>query len=590
MQRLPLVMPVVMMVSSTWLVLSLGLEGTISLSLAGVLLCLGLLALRLRLQATSIVWTSMALGACSASVITDELGVAAGGSSGPCARVYSSPARCDGVVEQVIRRGPNRIRYVLSAEVDAQCAPCTHARVLVTEKGADSTIYVGRRRSVTGLLRRPRHPTLSGEFSEPDHLRSIGVAFVVERGRGFDAGPPSDATIWLCRARQMMVRRLESCLPADVSAIAVALVIGDRSRIDVESVRAYRLSGTAHIFSVSGSHVAIVTWLVMLLIGVRPNMVLMLLGIGSVALYTVLSGSEPPAVRSAIMGIGALIGSRWERDVNPINHLMLSILVIIGFDPTSIVSGGFLLSVTATLAMIVLVPPCRRLLHMLVIKRRPSASLVVDAVAVTWGATVGVTIPSAVLFGSVSLLALLANLVVVPLMSGSLVLGLGLALMPLPVVENALGWWLTVLVRSADVVATVAALDLTRGMNVVSVVWLSVIVTLGLCWPLAARSWPGFMVRCVGAVLMVTIVLMTLRDHGRRDLPAHIIERPAGLIVTGQRQGRTIVAFIGAPAGPIDHAARNWTLEKRPDAVVGLGLWGRRMKGALTAPPDTTRP
>ncbi|MBU3699603.1 MAG: ComEC family competence protein [Candidatus Kapabacteria bacterium] len=590
MQRFPLTMPAALTLSSTWLILSLGFEGAITLPLSCALLLAGLLAMRLRLYAVSMLCSSLAVGTCAAGAITAELGVSAGNISTPCARVTVSPARCSGVIEQVIRRAPHRIRYVLRAEVDARYAPCTWARVIVTEQRADSSISVGRRRIVTGLLRRPRRPTLDGEFSEPDYLRSIGVSLILDRGRGHDAGPGALPLRWLADMRQMMIRRLETRLASDVSAIVIALVIGDRSRIDVESVRAYRLSGTAHIFSVSGSHVAIVTWLVMLLIGARPNAVLMIVGIGVVLTYTLLSGAEPPAVRSAIMGIGAMLGLRAERDVHPINMLMFSVLVIIGLDPMAGMSGGFFLSVTSTLAMILVVPPCRRILQMLLIRRRPSANILLDAVAVSWGATVGVTAPAAVLFGSISLMAPLANLIVVPILSGSLVLGLGLALIPLPVIEEALGWWLTVLVRCADAVATTAALDLTSGIDTIRMVWLSIVVTLGLSWPLASRTWTGFLIRCVATVLLVCVAVLAARNSKRNEKPLCIIERQAGLVVFSRTDRRTIVAFIGADAGPVDHAACRWTRQERPDAVVGLGLWGRRMKGALVAPSDTARP
>ncbi|HBB26421.1 MAG TPA: hypothetical protein DCZ59_09175, partial [Bacteroidetes bacterium] len=505
-----------------------------------------------------------------------------------CQRSAVARARCDGYVEQVMRLGPTSQKYLLSAEVDLDRAPCVRARIMVTEPLTKSIAVPGQRRIVHGRLRRTLWPTLPGEFSEGAYLRSTGCVLVLERASGWDVGPPPPLTGLITGLRASVTRRLVRVLPPDVAAVVVALVIGDRSMIDGSARQAYRLSGTAHIFSVSGSHVAVITWLVLLVIGRRPGVLVLTAGIMVVVGYTVLTGAEPPAVRSAIMGIGALIGMRSERDVSAINMLMMSVLAIVIADPMACISAGFGLSVVATLSLIVIVPRCRMVLRTLTVRRHAALRVIIDAVSVSWAATLGVTIPAAAAFQALSLASPLANLVVVPLLSAALLLGILIVAVPLTIVQDATAWWLTLIVRSADATARFWAIDVTAGLSSSDILWMALACALALAWPLVSLTWKGFAARLVVASCLVGVLLLMLRSASGREAAILIIERRNGLVVSRTAAGRVKLTIVGSRPGPIDPALLRWAQSRAATSVVGLGPWGRRMKGAILHDTDTT--
>ena len=553
------------------------------------LFCVGLCMLRINLNALAALLFVASAGVCGGEAIRMQLGPFAGAWHPTCQRVARVAVRCDGIVEHVISAGPRSQRYILRGEIDARCAPCVLTRVLISETASGRPLLAGQRRIVTGQLRRPLWPTLENEFSEGSYVRSMGCALVIERARGVDAGPAPAHMAWVVGLRQMAATRITQALAADVASVVIALVIGDRSMLDPESRLAYRLSGTAHMFSVSGSHVAIITWLVMLVIGPRSHVMMLAVGIAIIIVYTVITGAEAPAVRSAIMGIGTIIGRRRQRDVSPVNMLLLSVYAIVLIDPLASLSGGFALSVTATMTLIVLQPKCRQLLQSLLPGKHRLLHVVLEAISVSWAATLGVTVPAAVAFGALSLTSPLANIVVVPLLSVALVLGLALTVLPVIIFSDALAWWLTVMVRSADMVARALALDTTGGLSGFDVMWFSMVVTVCLAWPLHARTWKGLCGWFALSIGLAGTVLLILKSEPRRSEAPVIIERRSGLVIEyASKKGRALT-LMGTEPGPVDRSLVRWAQQRRHQVVVGLGFWGRRMKGAIPVTTDSTR-
>ncbi|MFM8771845.1 MAG: ComEC/Rec2 family competence protein, partial [Candidatus Kapaibacterium sp.] len=298
MKRYPLALPVVVTTATSWL--SAGVPVHFSALAAGALLMAlaGCLAMSCRRHAIALLLFSSCCGMLSGGQVRCMLGPRLSGHECHCQRRVTSPLVADGVVKQIVTSSKRSRVYVIDGELDARCAPCVRGRCLVRESGQErgTPLTTGQRRVITGEVRRSLAATLDGEFSEISYARSLGCVVVMERARSLDVGPAPLLTRCVESARDWVRLRLTSACNDQTSAVAIALLIGDRSYLDAESRAAYRLSGTAHIFSVSGSHVAIITWLVMLLVGRRPGAIALCFGALIIAAYTLLAGAEPPAV------------------------------------------------------------------------------------------------------------------------------------------------------------------------------------------------------------------------------------------------------------------------------------------------------
>lgn len=499
-----------------------------------------------------------------------------------CLRPARLRAYYDGRVERVVSQGRGMTTMVISGELDAVGLPCVRTSFFVREytHPRQPVPQQGQRRRGTGWVRRTIPANLDGEFSEQGFAHSLACALVVENAQLHASGPPPwmDATVDTIRG--WIKERLTIRLDAQSAAIAMALLVGDRSMISSEAKQAYRLSGTAHIFCVSGSHVAIITTLLLLILGRRPSILMLICTCMLIALYTVIAGSELPAVRSAIMGIVALVGFRTERDVDPMNVLIVSVFFILVVDPTAILSGGFLLSVSATASLITLVPALQRVFSMLVITKRSWKNMLIGSVAVSCAATVGVALPGALAFESVSLWSPIANLLVVPILSGGLLLALGVVIAPMSPLSEAFAWWFTLAVRCADAIAQFFAVDVMEGLDHTAAIALAASCSSVILWLLFARSWRGLLVRlALGAMALAAVMHLHQKpEHGDR-----ILERRYGIVVLNHNDHRNRIVIIGQRNAVIDRPLLDWACRQPNADIIGLGVWGRRMEAHILA-------
>ncbi|MDM7992713.1 MAG: ComEC/Rec2 family competence protein [Candidatus Fermentibacter sp.] len=143
--------------------------------------------------------------------------------------------------------------------------------------------------------------------------------------------------------------------PGTPSALAAALVSGDRSTLSDAVRLLFRETGTTHILSVSGYHVGVVAAMSYLLVGRglrrRRPLFAALVCLAMTAVYTQFSGARPPAVRAAVMAVSAaflpVLGIRAP------GHSVWAIAAaaVLAADPESAYDAGAQMSFVAVLVL-----------------------------------------------------------------------------------------------------------------------------------------------------------------------------------------------------------------------------------------------
>ena len=130
------------------------------------------------------------------------------------------------------------------------------------------------------------------------------------------------------------------------AAVIRAMVLGDNPEDDAPLVEAYRASGTLHVFSVSGMHVAmigIIGWFVLKWLGVARRPAIGFIIVGMLA-YAWITGMKPPAVRSVTMATIVLGAFFLRRRPDLLNALGLALLLAVLADGHLIFQAGVQLS------------------------------------------------------------------------------------------------------------------------------------------------------------------------------------------------------------------------------------------------------
>ena len=221
-------------------------------------------------------------------------------------------------------------------------------------------------------------------------------------------------------------RAATDSLWADARGLVPALVVGDTSRTPPDLTTAMLDTGLSHLSAVSGSNVTFVLAGVMWvcgLVGVRrrwrpPVAVVALLG------FVVLARPEPSVVRAAVMGLVGLLALSSSRRRAGVPALAGALVVLLVWDPWLSRSYGFAMSSLATLGLLVLAPPWgSALARVLPGPLKPLGPVLAIPVAAQ-AVCAPVVVP---LQGSVSVVAVLANLLAAPFVAPTTLVGVAVA-------------------------------------------------------------------------------------------------------------------------------------------------------------------
>ncbi|MBB4960595.1 competence protein ComEC [Micromonospora polyrhachis] len=283
----------------------------------------------------------------------------------------------------------------------------TDARILVLASDPDwRELLPGQRVIANGRLAAPQGGDLTAA------VLSVGTPPV-------RLGEPS----WAQRAAGTLragLQRACAPLPDEPGGLLPGLVVGDTSRLDPAVEDDFLATGMTHLNAVSGSNVAILIGLVLLLARwgrAGPWLAAALCGVALVG-FVILARPSPSVVRAATMGAVGLLGLALGRPRAALPALGAAVVVLVVADPELAGDAGFALSVLATGGLLLIAPGWRDAL-----RRRGVPVGAAEALAVPAAAQVACAPVVAGLSGTVSLVAVPANLLAVPAIAPATVLG-----------------------------------------------------------------------------------------------------------------------------------------------------------------------
>jgi competence protein ComEC len=209
-------------------------------------------------------------------------------------------------------------------------------------------------------------------------------------------------------------------LPTPVRGLLPGLIDGDTSRLDPAVTAAFRTTGMTHLVAVSGSNVVMILGAVLL--GARwcragPGVTTLLCTLALVG-FVILVRPSPSVLRAAAMGGISLIALATGRQRAALPSLAAVIVVLLVYDPALATDVGFSLSVFATAGLLLIAPHWRDALRA---RRWPAA--LAEAVAVPAAAQVACSPLIAGFAGTISIIAIPANVLVIPAVPVATIVG-----------------------------------------------------------------------------------------------------------------------------------------------------------------------
>lgn len=220
--------------------------------------------------------------------------------------------------------------------------------------------------------------------------------------------------------------------PFSCAAFLEGALLGKRFFLPEEVIKWFQDTGTIHILAISGLHVGLIGLIFFFIfrkILRLPQRTSSFLTLLVLIIFAIMTGANPPVIRATIMAGTIIIGMIIERDTNIYNNLNLAALIILLQNPLTLFDVGFQLSFGAVFSLVYFTPLIEPKLWFL---PKYLAKLISVSIAVQ----IGISPILIFYFNKLSLVTILANLIVIPLLGVILTLGLtiifiGIIFMPM---------------------------------------------------------------------------------------------------------------------------------------------------------------
>ncbi|NMB48062.1 ComEC family competence protein [Candidatus Kuenenbacteria bacterium] len=263
------------------------------------------------------------------------------------------------------------------------------------------------------------------------------------------------------------------------SELLNGLVLGVRAGIPEKILQNFKDVGLTHIIAISGMNITIIAGLMMNLfiaLGLRRGQAFYA-AVGGLILFLLIIGWQASAVRAGIMGFIVLLAEKTGRLSKATRILLLAAVIILMINPQALLGDvGFQLSFLAVLGIMYFDAPLQKFLTKL---RVPEFLEIKSSLKMTLAAQILVLPILVYYFGNLSLVAPVANILIVPLLPFVTILGFviilaGLIWLPLAlglglVARIFLGWIIWV----AQIFARLPGAGI--GMGQIDVVWVIII-------------------------------------------------------------------------------------------------------------------
>ncbi len=386
----------------------------------------------------------------------------------------------------------------------------TKTGYMVSALAVDDSVHVRMLLTSSDKLERGRTFKLVGRVSELDDsdwgrsryfagdVKTVRVVKVLEESSSYDANP------FHC-VRERLLSAIDPAA-SEAASVVAGVLCGRTTEVKERGLKdVFARTGTSHLMAVSGTHLAVVSALILrvsdaMSLSLRKRSGILCVGMGT---YAILTGFSLSAVRSLVMNASACMANVSDRRKHALSNLMIAVLLMVGIDPSIVFDLGFQLSAVSVAAILVFGDYVTHAFGCLHMPRELAGSVAVSVVAQLGCAPI--TVPT---FGMVALVGPLANIVAVPLMSILLVCSIliGTACVAFPIFGIAFAlprafatlllFWLRLVSR-----APFACLS-TEGSAYAGMTIILCAAGLYLWWP---RARPHAFAGCIGLVVAAAI-------------------------------------------------------------------------------------
>ena len=342
--------------------------------------------------------------------------------------IFEEPHSISLIIREKLKSTPFSDRYIAIINRIDKKEQTGRIILNIQKDSLNNEFEIGTPLLIKGILSKNRPPNNPNQFDYSKYLENKQIyAQLYADVEEIKIGTEIEKNIWYysSKLRTRIIRNLEkNNFNKTELNVAIALIMGQQQDISPEIIRDYQYAGAVHILSVSGLHIGFILIFVTFILKPIPNtkrgsFIKLLIILASLFTFGIIAGLAPSVVRSVTMFSFVAIGNHLRRSVNIYHTLLVSILLILLFEPSFLFDVGFQLSYLALFFIIWLQP----LLASIWLPKNKISKYIWDILTVSFAAQIGTLPLSIYYFHQFPGLFFVTNLIVIPLLSIIMILG-----------------------------------------------------------------------------------------------------------------------------------------------------------------------
>lgn len=328
----------------------------------------------------------------------------------------------DGIIKEV-KESEGFTNAILKGEsivVDGIKKPIKE-KILIRIYG-DMKVNIGDEIKLNGTVKEPNRNTNPKLFNYKLYLETNNIFAIINtrdyKVRLISKGNLSYGEKLRIKFKTSVEETFTRYLNDENSQLMTSIMLGDMNYLDDNNQIKYRELGLAHLMAISGLHIGILsTFLIYIfyLMGINRKINL-LITITIIWLYGYLIGYPPSVLRALIMFTVLFYSQLINRPYDNINVLCFAAFILLICNPLWLFNIGFQLSFMATFFLITFSKLLKN-------KFYPYNGKIFNSLYTIIAVQIGIIPVIAYYFNSISLVSILANLILIPLLSICVILG-----------------------------------------------------------------------------------------------------------------------------------------------------------------------
>ena len=200
---------------------------------------------------------------------------------------------------------------------------------------------------IKGDLKTPSNNTIPNIFNYKKYLNNNGIYYILEVK---EIKKMSSTNNIIYKLKGRIQKRFDKY---DKSGYLNAFILGNKNDIDDNIINNYNKNGIIHIFSISGMHISLLSYIIIFILNKihksKNNIIIVII---ILLFYILLTNFQASILRSVIFFSLLNVFKLKKININNIDTLLLSILFILIIKPNYIYNIGFIYSTTISFTLL----------------------------------------------------------------------------------------------------------------------------------------------------------------------------------------------------------------------------------------------